>query len=356
MCAIRDTVWVGTEQHGLFVFSNSVPKRKLLLQRWPIVDSEADDFDHLDAQDAKRILAIVHDEVRKSVIVSVPDQTLLVFKDEVDHRADRESACLPMSNSQLRLLTRHNMADSIYCVTIVNQNDVWAGLDNGRIAILDAQSLMSQGKQNIIKMRLKISNPRPEETNFVKFLVTDGSGNESKKFVWCGLHGSRVVHQWDAATQQEAGHIDCFSVLWKEDVSDRDSRVTSMLVHAGYLFVGTGSGHVVVVAIPSMQILTTMLPHSGEVRCLIPFQPTLPHQMSVKTNEMLDDSEPFSPNASSAVPNCALQQIRRAAVLSCGLGLYGLTKQGSVHYPPDVLPVDKNDGHMLLWLADNWTT
>ena len=379
MCAIRDTVWVGTEEHGLFVFS--VPKRKLL-QRWPIVGGDNDDFNAIMAKGSQPILAILHDEVHKCVLVLGYDETLAVFEDEVGYEADIMSSFSPVSHCalRLRLITQYNTADTIglvHCMTIVNQSDVWVGLDRGQIAILDAQSLRSHGNQIITKKRLNTSN-RPKETGlgeFVKCLVTgqctdedndddEEDDNESTKYVWCGLHWSQVVYQWDAATQQEAGHIDCYSVLKKKGVSDRDSRVTSMLVHAGHLFIGTGGGHVVVVAIPCMQILTTMLPHSGAVRCLIPFQPALCQQMSfllsseqtIKQIEMLNDPESWSPNGTTAVPNCALRQIRRAAVLSCGLGLYGLTKQDSAHYPPDILPVDEDEGHMLMWLADNWTT
>jgi Leucine-rich repeat (LRR) protein/GTPase SAR1 family protein len=373
MCAIRDTVWVGTE-HGLLVFSVS---RRRLLHRWPNVGNESGP-----------ILTMFHDEVRKCVLVSGHDKTLSVFEDGVGCEPDAMSSFAPWP----RLITQHNMENFgltlIHCMTIVNQNDLWIGLDRGRIAVLDAPSLLSHGNQIVIKKKLSTCNHLKETGlgDFVKCLVTgqctddhcdydgDYDDNDSnhvekvtdknKKYVWSGLHRRQVVYQWDATTQQEAGHVDCYSFLKKKGVSDRDSRVTSMLVHAGHLFIGTGGGHVVIIAIPNMQILTTIIPHSGAIRCLIPFKPVssqqtsflLSSEQSIKPNKMLNDLEYSSPGCMTAVPNCALGQFKRAAVVSCGLGLYGLTKQDSAHYPSDILPVDEDEGHMLMWLADNWST
>lgn len=89
-------------------------------------------------------------------------------------------------------------------------------------------------------------------------------------FLWTSTRNSPVIECWDFVKPKLVGHVDCMSIL-KETGYDgdlREARVLSLLLSRKILWVGLGSGHVILIDPVTRKHLSIVRRHTSAVRCL----------------------------------------------------------------------------------------
>lgn len=89
--------------------------------------------------------------------------------------------------------------------------------------------------------------------------------------VWVSTRDSPVVECWDFAKTKVLGSVDCLTILRDSGYTGdlRETRVVSLLLSHKTLWVGLGTGHVVLVDPSTRKPLTLLHRHVSAVRCLV---------------------------------------------------------------------------------------
>eukprot|EP00118_Oscarella_pearsei_P021715 m.246091 g.246091 ORF g.246091 m.246091 type:complete len:2402 (+) comp40258_c0_seq3:734-7939(+) len=375
ICAVRDTVWIGTEHSGLCIFSAFDRSE---LQSWPVYTQ--DDLSCSLPLSSKLTptptsskstvsgaeTSILYAPERNRVMVTKSDGSIAQFKDSVRQLSlTLESSSVdsvsplsvsPLSGIPIRLSLiqecRLPSGSTAYCAVNVcltgTSSELWLGLDSSRLGVLDSKAL-SYGNVKICRV---LQGPAVDEQPAprVKCLVSGGRGLRGNgAFVWNSVDGSAVVVQWDGRSQSMVDSVDLYKTCLCEKTDKRDSRVTCLLQGSDRLFAGTASGYVVGLSwIPEMSVSLCVRPHSGPVRCLLPFFPS---------DSSLLESEKKRKSTVPALFSEPVVSGRNSVVLSCGLGLIGVRSISEVLKRNGVIPArpfpSESEGFLLAWLADD---
>lgn len=89
-------------------------------------------------------------------------------------------------------------------------------------------------------------------------------------FVWISTRDSPVIECWDFSKAKFLGSVDCLTILRDSGYTGdlRETRVLSLLMSHKILWVGLGTGHVVLVDPSTRKPLTLIHRHVSAVRCL----------------------------------------------------------------------------------------
>lgn len=193
-------------------------------------------------------------------------------------------------------------------------NLVIAGLANGQLALYDADSVKKENAQpkffNVCPT-MSLEGTSCEEYNVHPVACTAvgkkrlfcGCGNEvvvlrinegdkvdferrwavedrnkglvlniavSSSFVWTSTRDSPVIECWDFSKAKLVGHVDCMAILKDTGYNGnlRGARVVSLLLSHKTLWVGLGTGHVILIDPSTRKHLSVIQRHVSAVRCL----------------------------------------------------------------------------------------
>ena len=236
------------------------------------------------------------------VVAGTISGTLWVF-DAWNHRCQ---FALPVLPDAILCLKHYKDLQSLVNVVV-------AGLANGQIAVYDANTLCSErAEPSMIDLcRSKTSNENPCldcNAHPVACIAVGrkrllcGCGNEivvlkvkegvtierrwsmedrekglvlnlavGSSSVWSSTRDSPVVECWDFTKATLRGSVDCLGILRDSDFSGdlRESRVLSLLLQHKTLWVGLGTGHVVLLDPVTLHPLKLIHRHVSAVRCLV---------------------------------------------------------------------------------------
>lgn len=103
-------------------------------------------------------------------------------------------------------------------------------------------------------------------------------------FVWISTRDSPVIECWDFSKTKFLGSVDCLTILRDSGYTGdlRETRVVSLLLSHKILWVGLGTGHVVLVDPSTRKHLTLIHRHVSAVRCMADTRgPTSPKSTSL---------------------------------------------------------------------------
>ncbi|KAK7117063.1 hypothetical protein R3I94_022570 [Phoxinus phoxinus] len=116
------------------------------------------------------------------------------------------------------------------------------------------------------------------------------------KHVYVSKTGSHTVEVWDKKTVRMVNLIDCMQLLGlsstkKPKAQDEDpsrQKVASLAIvkallvqHSGTLWIGTKTGHMLLVEVSSCQLLQTFSPHCDSIRCMGSLMLDIPNRKNV---------------------------------------------------------------------------
>lgn len=89
-------------------------------------------------------------------------------------------------------------------------------------------------------------------------------------FVWTSTRDSPIIECWDFSKAKLIGHVDCMAILKESGYTGelRGTRVLSLLLSHKTLWVGLGSGHVILIDPSTRKHLSVIQRHVAAVRCL----------------------------------------------------------------------------------------
>lgn len=90
-------------------------------------------------------------------------------------------------------------------------------------------------------------------------------------FVWTSTRDSPIIECWDFSKAKLIGHVDCMAILKESGYTGelRGTRVLSLLLSHKTLWVGLGSGHVILIDPSTRKHLSVIQRHVAAVRCLV---------------------------------------------------------------------------------------
>ena len=230
--------------------------------------------------------------------------TMWVF-DAANHKCQFSQAQLPQGILCLSQFTDEHMGVDL----------VIAGLANGQLAVYDAYSV----KRKDAKAELLNLCPTPADgdtpcgecnvypvacTAVGKKRIFCGCGNEvvvlrvndrgkleierrwngedrneglvlniavTSNFVWTSTRSSPVIECWDFCKAKLVGHVDCMAILKDNGYTGdlRGARVVSLLLSNKTLWVGLGTGHMILIDPSTRKHLSVIRRHMSAVRCLV---------------------------------------------------------------------------------------
>lgn len=248
----------------------------------------------------KSILAVDSD----TVLAGTLSGTMWVF-DAANHKCQFSQAQLPQGILCLTQFTDEHMGVDL----------VIAGLANGQLAVYDAYGV----KRKDAKAELLNLCPTPADgdtpcgecnvypvacTAVGKKRIFCGCGNEvvvlrvndrgkleierrwngedrneglvlniavTSNFVWTSTRSSPVIECWDFCKAKLVGHVDCMAILKDNGYTGdlRGARVVSLLLSNKTLWVGLGTGHMILIDPSTRKHLSVIRRHMSAVRCLV---------------------------------------------------------------------------------------
>lgn len=93
----------------------------------------------------------------------------------------------------------------------------------------------------------------------------------ASNLLWTSTRGSSVIKCWEHCKAKLVGHVDCMEILRDNGYSgdSRGARVVSLLLANRTLWIGLGSGHMILVDSSSRKLVSIIRRHVAAVRCLV---------------------------------------------------------------------------------------
>lgn len=93
----------------------------------------------------------------------------------------------------------------------------------------------------------------------------------ASNLLWTSTRGSSVIECWDYCKAKLVGHVDCLEILRDNSYSgdSRGARVVSLLLANKTLWIGLGSGHMILLDSSTRELVSIIQRHTFAVRCLV---------------------------------------------------------------------------------------
>ena len=93
----------------------------------------------------------------------------------------------------------------------------------------------------------------------------------ASNFVWTSTRGSPVIECWDFSKAKLVDHVDCMTILKDSGYTGdlRGARVVSLLISNKTLWVGLGTGHMILIDSLTRKHVNVIRRHMSTVRCLV---------------------------------------------------------------------------------------
>lgn len=189
------------------------------------------------------------------VIAGLADGKLVIYqtKDLMNPQATRQIIQLCKKIEDGGQCTEDCADHSIACLTIA-QKSIFCGCGNDIV-------VLKIDKKIEFKRRWSIEDRR---RGLVRNIAVDS-------YIWTSTKDSSIIDYWDASQPILRGSINCKPIMTESgfEAHSRDIRVVCMMLHGqDALWVGLGTGHVILLSRITRETLCILHRHTASVRCI----------------------------------------------------------------------------------------
>jgi serine/threonine protein kinase len=327
ICSVNETMWIGSEMGSVYIYSANNRKQLTAIT--------------LTQEKRDPVMCIIHASKNRHVIIGMGRGGIHIFSDEISmiNKLATPIKSVTLTNRLISCLALVPVPGVEGDTSSDHVTELWCGLTYGEIAVLDPCTLQSKcSALKVVPERQQRQRTRVHNmvVGIVSHLAMDcdgGSRGTRKTVVFCSIIKAGVVIKLFSESREIGGSVNVAGFLTERKEEEYKFSVESLFCQSSRMFVGTRSGHIVVINSETLSLISIFHGFCQSVTCIFAVPKSTWSLLPADFGHTTDEDDAVS-GPSSSVPY----------VVSLGIGLQSYAQE----------QVDgSGTGFMLVWNVDS---